>query len=32
MPDITNDFDNNPNTDERKQRDEEVNTDFCKAV
>lgn len=27
MPDITNDFDNNPNTDERKQRDEEVNND-----
>lgn len=27
MPDITNDFDNNPNTDKRKQRDEEVNND-----
>lgn len=27
MPDITNDFDNNPNTDERKQRDEDVNND-----
>ena len=27
MPDITNDFDNNLNTDKRKQRDEEVNND-----
>ena len=27
MPDITNDLDNNPNTDKRKQRDEEVNND-----